>query len=151
MPYITYNDLIGRYAILSSYADSASEVTSHLIHYSEVELNARMGPFFTVPFSPVPLSIMDITMDLCWCKSLRYKDPEKAKDVCPSVNSRIGLMIDEGVVTDSGTVIEPDASETISDAWSMKEDYYPTHTMLDAEDSDIDPDLIDDLFDEREY
>ncbi len=54
----------------------------------------------------------------------------------------------EYIYTGSDTIIPSGAGQEI---WSTVKDYYPVHSMLDAEDihTQIDPDRIDDLEDER--
>lgn len=144
--YISSADLTARYDILASWSD----VDNTLIVYAEAELNQYLAPYFTVPFSPVSLSIKDITMDLAYCKSLRSKDPGKATDVCSGVYSRIEQMQLEGFATDSGTVISP--SDATNEVYSTTEDYVMTHSMLDAESpsTHVDSNMQQDMISERD-
>ena len=148
--YVTYDELVGRYALFASWGGSEGAIEANLITYAEAEINQRFGPHFSVPFSPVHLSVKDITLDLAYCKGLRGKDKtEKTTQVCSDVYHRIDMMLTEGIVTDSGTIVSPDGAR--SEIWSSTEDYVPTHSMLGAEDAatHVDSDLQQNLEDER--
>ena len=150
MPYINYEDVIARYPVLKTWGKSETEVTSDLIYYAEMELNGRLAGHFSVPFSDSYPTVKDLAIDLCYYKALITKDPEKAEKIHDAIIGRID-DINEGkeyIYTGSGTIVPSGAEQEI---WSPLLDYYPVHTMLDAESpfTYIDPDLIDDLEDER--
>jgi len=151
MAYVIFDEVIARYPILETWGKSQTEVNSDLIYYSEIELNSRLGSKFTVPFSGPPPTIKDLTIDLCYCKALRTKDPDKAVKVCQMVSERIDDILNgtASICTGSGTIIEVSGAD--QEVWSSNLDYYPTHSMLDPESkyTQIDPDLLDDLEDER--
>ena len=153
MSYVTHDEVVARYPLLSTWGKSETEVNSDLIYYSEIELNSRLGSHFTVPFpiSDTHPTVKDLTIDLCLLRALRSKDPDKAKKLEDFIVGRIDDLKSgkESIFTESGTIIESSGAE--QEVWSNNLDYLPTHTMLDPESAytEIDPDLIDDLEDER--
>ena len=153
MGYVTYSDCVVRYPIFETWPGSATQVNSSLIHYGEVELNARLAPKFDVPFSPAPAAIEDLAIDFAYLKSLNYGNQnERWVEVNSMLSSRIERILDgdEMLVTDSGTVIEPVTRSGV-DIWSSTEDYNPTHSMLGAESpcEAIDSNYLDYLRSER--
>ncbi len=150
MAYVEYLDVIARYSVLKTWGKTETEVTSDLIYYAEMELNSRLASHFSVPFSDSHPTVKDLTIDLCYYKALITKDPEKAEQIHDAIIGRIDGIKEgkEYIYTGSGTIIPSGAGQEI---WSPVMDYYPVHSMLDAEDihTQIDPDRIDDLEDER--
>ena len=153
MAYCSYSDLIIRYpGIDDNFYSSESLVNSACIYYADAELNARLAVAYDVPFaSPAPIVIEDLSMDLCYYRVLRTKDPERAEKIHDAVIGRIDAMVkgDEVIVTASGTTILPSKEGT--EFWSSTQDYNPTFSMLDDDNaySGIDPDLLDDEEDKR--
>ena len=153
MGYVTYSDCVARYPIFETWPGLSTQVNSTLIHYGEVELNARLAPKFDVPFSPAPAAIEDLAIDFAYLKSLNYGNQnERWVEVNSMLSSRIERILDgdEMLVTDSGTVIEPVTRSGV-DTWSSTEDYNPTHSMLGAESpcEGIDSNYLHDLRSER--
>lgn len=153
MAYCSYNDLIIRYpSINDNFYSSETLVNSACIYFADAELDARLAVAYDVPFaSPAPVVIEDLSMDLCYYRVLRTKDPERAEMIHDAIIGRIDDMIkgNEAIVTASGTAIFP--TQEGAEFWSNTEPYHPTFSMLDEDSaySGIDPDLIDDLEDER--
>lgn len=151
--YITYADLVLRYDVLKTWADSQAEVNSGLIYYAEIELNSLMASHFSVPFSAAHPTIKDLCMDLAYYKSLVTKDPEKASDVREAIIGRIENIKkgDEYIYTGSGTVIEPTGKS--QEIWSPYDDHHATFSMLDYDNaaSQVDSGLLEELADERRY
>jgi len=153
MGYVPYSDCVARYPIFETWPGLSTQVNSTLIHYGEVELNARLAPKFDVPFSPAPAAIEDLAIDFAYLKSLNYGNQnERWVEVNSMLSSRIERILDgdEMLVTDSGTVIEPVTRSGV-DIWSSTEDYNPTHSMLGAESpcEGIDSNYLHDLRSER--
>lgn len=132
MSYITYDELIARYAALGT--SSASNVNSDLIYYASIEINGLLGSHFTVPFTANHPTIKDLTIDLAYYKNLRGKDPEKAEKLRESIMDRIESIKsgEEAIYTGSGTLEM--SSTPNADIWSSTQDYHPVHSMLDADD-----------------
>lgn len=134
MTYATYNEVITRYPLIETLGKTASEVSSDLIYYSEIEINGRLGVVFSVPFDAAHPTIKDLTIDLAYYRAIRIKDPDKAEKLWKSVIGRIDDIKagKEDIYTGSGTLemdIMPGA-----EVWSTTQDYHPVHSMLDAED-----------------
>ena len=150
--YITYAELVLRYDVLKTWADSPAEVNSGLIFYAEVELNSLLASHFSVPFSDAHPTIKDLCMDLAYYKSLVTKDPEKAAQIKDVVMGRIENIKkgDEYIFTGSGTVIHPEGGS--QEIWSPYDGYHPTFSMLDCTEraSHVDSGLLKELRDERE-
>ena len=77
MGYVTYSDCVVRYPILEEWPGANMAVNSHLIYYGEVELNSKLAPKYTVPFSPAPPVIKDLAIDFAYMKSLLYGNDTK--------------------------------------------------------------------------
>ena len=147
MAYCSYSDLIIRYpGINDNFYSSESLVNSACIHFADAELNARLAVAYSVPFAtPAPSVIEDLSMDLCYYRVLRTKDPERAEMIHDAIIGRIDDMVkgNEAIVTASGTVIYP--TQEGAEVWSNTSGYNPTFSMLDPENvySGIDLDLIE--------
>ena len=138
--YITYDDVVVRYPIVGSWASNKTEVDSGLIPFVEADLNSRLAPAYTVPFSDTPLIIKDLSMELLYIKMLSTRNSGKEQMAAFNTlnklfDARINRLLEgeDKILTDSGTIIDP--SGTKNEVWSTNEDYHPTHSMLDAEDS----------------
>lgn len=159
MAYTNYDEVILRYNSIATWQTSdangstETKVNSNLVYFAEVELNSKLAANFSVPFTTVYPTIKDLAIDFCYYKALSWRDPLKAKEIQEMLYERID-NINKGkdyIYTDSGTIVDPDAKggPTI---WSSTQDYAPTHSMLDAEDSvtHIDSNYQQDLEDARE-
>ena len=134
MAYITYQELLTRYPQFKSWHEgNESLVNSFAIYYAESELNARLAPAFSVPFSPAPSVIKDLTFDLTYAKMMRSLNPDDYTKLYDSVVERIQNFVDgvEIIVTDSGTQMQ--ATFPSAEIWSSTMDFHATHSMLDAE------------------
>lgn len=156
MSYATYAEVIRRYPLLEKHTAGGSYtaetvVNSDLIYFAEIELNSRLGSHFSMPFTaPIPPTITDICIDLAYYRSIRYADPDRAEKLRTAIDGRIEAIKSgkEYIYTGSGTILTPNAAT--DEVWSTNMDYHPTHGMLDAEDSCVDPDRLTDEHDERD-
>lgn len=133
MSYATYDELIVRYPAVKNWGLNETEVSSDLLYNAGVYVDGRFAPKFTVPFSPTPPTIHDITLDVAYFKALWRFDPEKAKDFQDYVDGRIdGIMAgSSSIFTGSGSIAKGGAGDTV---WSNTMGYQPTFSMLDASD-----------------
>lgn len=145
--YASYAEAIARYPLLGTW--SQTNVEDDLLNYATVELNGLMASHFLVPFAGAHPTVKDLTIDLAYYRSIRTKDPKKAKEMRKDILGRIRDIKDgeEYIYTGSGTTISPSGGG--GEIWSSTQDYHPVHSMLDAEDEVIDEDRIDDEEDER--
>jgi len=150
--YATYSDCSVRYPILSKWnPSSVSAVNSDLVYYAEKEIDGRLASHFAVPFTDVPPTISDLTIDYVYLKMLRSRDLDKAAEFEKILDARIERLKEgeEYIFTESGTTIAPaGASDGV---WSNTKDYYPVHSILDADSpyAGFDSDMIDDEEDIR--
>lgn len=152
--YITYDEVILRYPMLTTWADSCDTVANDTLVYAEHELNSLMATHFSVPFSGAHPTIKDLAMDLVYYKTMIVKDPEKAERIKDAVLGRIDRIKagEEYIMTDSHTTIISDASIAGGEVWSTNKEYHPVFSMLDAESefSIIDEDRLEEEETERE-
>jgi hypothetical protein len=139
--YIVYQDLFFRYPEIEEWSYTETHVNSNLIYYGEMQLNSLLATHFSVPFSAAHPTIKDLAIDLSYLKALRTKDPDKAAKIEKAILGRIENIKagKEYIFTGSGT-LTPEASNMR--VWSSTENYTPVHSMLDADVSEIDPDLL---------
>ena len=131
MSYATFEEVVLRYPIVSTWAVSSDDIKSNLLIYSDIELNSALSPEFTVPFSDTPPIIRDLSIDMSYLKLLMRQDIEKAVCFKEFLYNRIKQIKagEVGIVTDSGTVIEATKGFTFG-IWSTTMDYNPTESML---------------------
>lgn len=140
---------------------SASYITSAqifgMIGQEEAKIWSKLGARYTVPISPPPPVVVAIAIDLT-CYSLLSKQALLSNTLNDSpwpkaykATEDLLNMIAEGkavLVTSSGTIIGE--STTTQRAWSSAEPgYKPTMVELPTHELRVDPDLEDDLRDER--
>ena len=143
--YITYSDVTERYLALKTLA-GASPMLKDEITYAEYELNGLLGSCFVVPFATVYPTIMDLAIDLTYIRTIRIKDPKKAKEMQDAIYGRI-QRIKEGkelLVDSTGAIVER-SQNTGNTIWSNCMTYHPTFSMLDEEESrvGVDEDRLD--------
>lgn len=149
--YCTYSDMVSRFPAVVSRTNSSTSVNSDLIAPAANFVNAKLGSLYTVPFSDVPDTVRDLTMDYAYYRFLIGVDLKKAKDFYDlQIEGLLESILDGSMPlsTASGTIeINVDGV-----AWSETENYDPTFSLLDSDNtySRIDPDRLDNDEDERE-
>ena len=128
--YISYSDVIQRYPMLKTWSGN-SPMLNDEITYAEQELNGRMAPNFTVPFSGSHPTVKDLAIDLTYYRAVRLRDPEVAEKFKEGILGRIEDIKagKEYIYTDSNTTIAPDAALG-EEIWCNLENYHPTMSML---------------------
>jgi hypothetical protein len=134
MAYTNYDEAIVIRPLLESAGLNDVEVNSSFIYFAEKEVDGWFAGVFTVPFSPVPPQIKDITINLTYANALWYKDAESAIALKDEILARVKRIKegDELLTTDSGQLLARNPGQEI---WSSNEDYHTTFSMLDAEDA----------------
>ena len=139
--YIRWNNVVGRYSSLSDIG-GADDVSSNYIQYAEVEIDGRLAPKFTTPFSSNNLTVKDLCIDLVYAKAgnLNIEDYDKLMD---RIDKRIERLLagEENMMTNSGDTLQQSIGGTV---WSSTQNYTPTFGHGAVEDFVVDPDLIDD-------
>jgi len=151
MSYVTYEDVILRYPLCSTWAVSSADIKSGLLEYADIELNSALSPEYSTPFSDTPPIVKDLAIDMAYYKLLVRQDIERAMDFKDFLYGRIKQLKkgEIGIVTSSGTVIEQTTNKF--GVWSTTQNYHPTESMLDTENpfTGIDSDYIEGLENER--
>jgi hypothetical protein len=134
MAYTNYDEAIILRPLLESAGLNDIEVNSSFIYFAEKEVDGWFAGAFTVPFSPVPPQIKDITINLTYANALWYKDAESAIALKDEILARVKRIKDgdELLTTDSGQLLAQPTGQTV---WSNLENYHPTFSMNDYEES----------------
>jgi hypothetical protein len=120
--YITWADVADAYPDWAK-ATSANSVGNLWVPRAEDEVDARLAPKYTVPFTPVPGLVRDLCIDLAYYKLVFAT--EKGKELKESLKERFeAILSGEMVLTMSGSLLAPDR------AWSTHQDY-PTQFGVD--------------------
>lgn len=89
--YINWADVTARYVDYAKGADSTQSEAAFVPH-AEAEVDARLAPKYTVPFSPVPYLIKDLCVDLAYYKA-NIKQ-ESVKPLKEYIDERFKAIID---------------------------------------------------------
>lgn len=125
---ITWDDVITRYGDIARNGDAVA-ISSHYLLYAENELNSRLAPYYTTPFSSNNITAIDLAIDLAYYRLARPS--ENALKVYEDAEMRIGRLIkgEEAMIDSSGETLGY-VADTI---WSSTQDYHPTFGMGDIE------------------
>jgi len=123
--YIDWEDVQNAYPDWGK-AVSANTVGNLWIPRAEDEVDARLAPNYTVPFTPVPGIVRDLCIDLAYFK-LAFAT-EKGQALGKILEARFKAILDGNmlITTSAGQV------DTGERAWSSHENY-PTQFGVDSE------------------
>lgn len=146
---INWNDVVTRYPELARANIDATMAGSHHLPHAEAELNGKLAPGFTVPFSTNNLTAVDLVTDLVYARIFQYSAPDKAKTVRERIDERCARLLKglEDMSTSSGTLHSNQAANGI---WSSTAGYTPAFGMDPTEDQCIDPDRVQDDLNARD-
>lgn len=156
MAYADIDDVTGRYKpILSmigvgSYEVASADVGSIFIADAESFVDAYIGTKYTVPVSPVPSLITQITSDLALFNMLTEKQVQVPDFMQARYDRQINVleMLRDGKMVLPSTV--PLAAAGDNEVWSNNEDYHSIFSpVLDELDQAADIDWIEDARDKR--
>lgn len=107
--YITWADVTAKYGDFAKGPD-ASIAGDHHIPQSEAEVDGRLAPKYTVPFSPAPYLVKDLSVDLAYYKATIRQEGSKA--IKEYIDARFKAIIDgtltlttsDGVVASAGNL-----------------------------------------------
>lgn len=123
--YIKWDDVANSYPDWAKVV-SANTVGNLWIPRAEDEVDARLAPAYTVPFTPVPGVVRDLCIDLAYYKLAFASD--KGKALGEILEARFKAILNgDMVITMSGALL--DSGER---AWSTHQDY-PTAFGVDNE------------------
>lgn len=89
--YIVWTDVTNRYADFAKGPDSTTGEAA-FIPQAEAEVDARLAPKYTVPFSPAPYLIKDLCVDLAYYKATIKQ--ESSKLIKEYLDARFKAIID---------------------------------------------------------
>lgn len=119
--YIDWTDVTDRYSDAAKIGDE-SKLSQSFIRYAEAEVDARLAPAYSVPFSPgsvnAPLAVRDLCIDLAYYK-MTWRQ-EGAKDLKGMIDERFARILkgDEILTTSAGQV-----GLNSGTAWASTQDY----------------------------
>jgi hypothetical protein len=123
--YIEWDDVANSYPDWAR-AASANSVGNLWIPRAEDEVDARLAPKYSVPFTPVPGVVRDLAIDLAYYKLVFASD--KGKTLWESLKERFESILDGSMLVTNSV----GALSTGERAWSTHQDY-PTHFGVDSE------------------
>jgi len=129
---------------------TSEEIQNQWMPYGALRVNERLGRVFTIPFSSNNHTARDLSVKYAYLGILlRTRNIEDSKELKEDLDLRIKDIVDSNapMVLDSGLSMFADGTSTLS-SWSNTSDYKQVFDMRDAEYQEIDPDLLDDLWDE---
>ena len=128
MAIINWGDVIGRYPALAKARD-ATEVNTNYVLYAIAEVEGRLAPMFTVPFSSNNITAKDLAIDTTYAKWYRFNDPAKADAIDDHVNERIEALLSgqAAMMTSDGSIMHS-VGGTV---WSTTQDYTPVFDKSD--------------------
>lgn len=150
MTIVTWQDLVNRHKSVADIGGTNKVGSSYLV-YAEAELNSRLAPYYTVPFSSNNLTAKDLVLDMAYARIYGTKDKDRAGYLEEQITKRIDDLIHgkAQMIAEDGTAI---SSDNIGGAiWSSTENYVPTFGMIDEIDQMIDKDRLDDEYSDRGY
>lgn len=120
--YIDWTDVTDRYGDAAKIGDEG-KLSQAFIRYAEAEVDARLSPVYSMPFSPgssnAPLAVRDLCIDLAYYKmTWRQEGSQALKDMIDERFARI-LKGDEILTTSAGQV-----GLNGGTAWASTQDYH---------------------------
>lgn len=98
--YIDWSHVVGRYSDVAKTAD-ATGTGSYFLEMAEYEVDGRLAPRYPVPFSPAPLVVKDLCIDLTYYKMNIMQ--EKVEPLKTSLDERFEAILNGTLVlTNSG-------------------------------------------------
>lgn len=123
--YITWTDVTNRYVDFAKGPD-ATLAEAAFVPQAEAEVDGRLAPKYTVPFSPAPYIVKDLCVDMAYYKATIKQ--ESSKVILESLERRFKAIID-------GTLILTNSGGTIAAAgnFAWASNSYHTSFGLDSE------------------
>lgn len=116
--YCSVDQVAARYRKVTDVISYPTAVDSQYIYFAEAQLDQKLGPYFTVPFSSNNVTAMDLSIDLSYALVIKYDDPKKHKAIMDEFRMRTEALISgvDAMLTDSGDLLY--ATGAGSAAWS---------------------------------
>lgn len=128
--YCTVDQVVQRFPRATDVQSYGLTVESSYIYYAEADLDRRLAPYFTTPFSSNNVTATDLSIDMSYAKLIIYDDPDKYAAIMGQVDTVIGDLIagTAAMQTSSGDLV---LSSTGNGAWSNTSSYHSAFGMGD--------------------
>lgn len=146
--YATFSDFSAYY---NARGIEESEITNQWLPHGALVINERLGGSFTTPFSSNNETAKDLSIHFAYVGILnKTRNQTDSQELRSYLDERVASLVSSGnpMMTTSGEAIYASSNSPRFNAWSNTENFNNTFDMRCAEDQRIDPDLIDQLFDE---
>lgn len=144
--YIDWGDVVDRHPVMSNVGDAIKMESTHILP-AENEVDARLAPVFTVPFSSNNATAADLAIQLVYLRAGFLKE-DNWTNYKSYIDERFDRLLDgsEAMLTSSGDVI---SSQDATVAYHTHAGYKPVFDLTDTIDQEVDPDLVDAEDDKR--
>lgn len=140
--YADWSDVVGRYKDAASIAESTG-MGSYWLASAEYEVDGALGKVYSVPFSPAPLQVKDLAIDLTYYKMTIGK--KTGGELKKYIDQRIAGLIDGTIVLVTTTgLLQSDPNA----AW-FENSYHTSFGPDDPVNFRIDSNWIQNVQDER--
>lgn len=146
-PYATCDEFTMVYSLKNV---GPTEIRSVWLPYGTLRVNELLGGVFTIPFSSNNNTARDLSIHFAYLGYLlRTKNQTDSKELSENLMDRISTILEGNnpMILDDGSTLYADKG-TRNDAWSNTKEYKTIFDMRGAIDQRVDPDQIDDLWDE---
>jgi hypothetical protein len=144
--YINWADVVDRYPVMANVGDAVKMDSTHIVP-AESEVDARLAPVFTTPFSSDNVTAQDLAIQLVYLRAGYLKD-DNWVNYKNYIDERFDRLTDgsEAMLTSSGSVL---SSQDTTEAYHTHSNYKPIFDLTDVKSQEVDPDLIDAENDKR--
>lgn len=121
--YCNYDQVKQRFRRVEDVKYPSAAVESSYIYYAEADLDRRLGPYFSIPFSSNNLTAADLSIDMSYAKIIIYDDPKKYEAIMGHVDTVIGDLINgrAAMITSSSDQV---SGINGNEAWSNTASYH---------------------------
>lgn len=137
--YTNWGLVAGRYPPIAN-ARTEADAETNFIAGAEGELDARLAPKYTTPFTTVPEIIKDLATDLTYVKMRHFH--KDVQGVIDHIEARIKGLLE-------GTIVIPGATESSTNQAWVNETYHSAFGMDDSSNWSRDEDQLTEASDAR--
>lgn len=144
---INWDDVVSRYKSASDLGGTKTLRDTYLT-YGIAEIESRLSPGFSIPFSSNNVTAKDLMIDASFAKMNLFKDDKKAEKINKVLDTRIDEILNgrRGMITTSGDVL---ISTGVGVAFSTTQNNPPVFNMNDPEDQWVDHDQLTDEYEAK--
>lgn len=148
--YATYSEFTQVY---SAKGIDETLINSSWLPHGALRVNEALGGAFTIPFSDNNQTAKDLSIHFAYLGILnRTRNQDDSGELRAYLQQRVTdiTCYNHPMITDTGEALYAGKPTTFN-VFGSTADYKNTFDMRDAKDQRVDPDLIDDLFNEDRY